>query len=414
MIGFFKKRRNVIFLIGVLCVLLLSGTLLTTGMPKADLFIPLKLIVYPKTYAATMSSTPGISILVGGSGNVNKVEYSTNYGKLITWDNSTGKITEQGKKAKVPVDVSVYWSPLVNGQEKTSNGIIVKATILNNNKIVAKKQVKIKYDPETYLYSVEPSADVIITNDKDTQANYLITIHDAVSIAIKSQRKSYGAGDVATEGHIILNTEDENGKVKVYTISSFGAFGFENGIFTIVSGSGLIPIVMTFSRNDKGEYSLLEYKEPIPGRDNWKSTKALFPKKLWDKVLMTDKDQTERYRTEIYNQQETQAIRYLQSIGRNAPVSREYVNRESLKINVEASNKIFAGLMKYDLELNSFPFWIGSKELIENGVRYVYKTSQSKTSDGYDLVTFMKTEVDGTLVKQYKYKIVGNDIEEIK
>ena len=80
------------------------------------------------------------------------------------------------------------------------------------------------------------------------------TIDEAVSRAVKSQGKSYLVGEVVTEGHIIFDTEEKDGQVKVYTIVSIGWFGFENGIFTTVSGSGAIPTVMTFSQNESGAY----------------------------------------------------------------------------------------------------------------------------------------------------------------
>jgi len=91
-------------------------------------------------------------------------------------------------------------------------------------------------------------------------------IDDAVSLAIEGQSTSYYMGETSTEGHIILDFEEKNETVKVYTIASFGSFGFENGIFTKVSGSGAIPTVITFAQNENGEYSLLEYKEPMDAR----------------------------------------------------------------------------------------------------------------------------------------------------
>lgn len=78
-------------------------------------------------------------------------------------------------------------------------------------------------------------------------------------------------------------------------------------------------------------------------------------------------------------------------------------------INVEASNKLFSEFTKYNSFLNSCPYWIGTREQIENGVRYIYETFQSKTSDGYDLITFKKTREDGTVVQEYNYKIIGTE-----
>ncbi|MGE5474150.1 MAG: hypothetical protein ACM3UU_08025 [Ignavibacteriales bacterium] len=229
-------------------------------------------------------------------------------------------------------------------------------------------------------------------------------IEQAVSQAILEQHSKYLDGEAATEGHIILETEEKNGKVKAYTVSSFSWFGFENGVFTTVSGSGAIPTVMTFSKNEKGQYLLLEYKEPLDGAMNVKSTKEMFPKKLWNEVLSGDK-----YYSELVKQEEAQAAKYLEDIGRKAEVSHKYVERKLPKINVEASNKLFAEFTKYNSELNKFPYWLGTREQLENGLRYIYETSQNKTSDGYDLIVFKKTKQDGTLVKEYRYKIVGSE-----
>lgn len=230
------------------------------------------------------------------------------------------------------------------------------------------------------------------------------TLEQAVSQAVLKRSSSYLEGEAAAEGHIILDTEEKNGKIKVYTVSSFGWFGFENGVFTSVGGCGAIPTVITFSKGQNGVYSLLEYKEPVDGAGNVKSKKEMFPKRLWDKVLSGDK-----YYSELVKQKEAQAAEYLKSIGRNAKVSQKYVERKLPKINVEASNKLFAEFTKSNPEVNKFPYWLGTREQLENGVRYIYETSQSKTDDGHDLIVFKKTKQDGTLIKEYKYKIVGSE-----
>ncbi|MGE5328672.1 MAG: M56 family metallopeptidase [Deltaproteobacteria bacterium] len=225
----------------------------------------------------------------------------------------------------------------------------------------------------------------------------------AVSEAILSKKSSYLAGEAAAEGHVILDTEEKNGKIKVYTVSSFGWFGFENGIFTKVSGSGAIPTVITFLRNQKSEYSLLEYKEPVDGAGYTKSIKQMFPQKLWNQVLTVNKYQ------ELTKQQETQAAQYLKSIGREAKISEKYVEKKLPNINVEASNTLFSEFTKENQELNEFPYWLGTKEKLENGVRYIYQTLQSKADDGCDLIAFKKTKQDGAVVKEYRYKIVGSE-----
>ncbi len=112
---------------------------------------------------------------------------------------------------------------------------------------------------------------------------------------------------------------------------------------------------------------------------------------------------------DLIRQQEEQAVAYLTGIGKSAKVSAGNVEKKLVNINVEASNKLFAEFTKYDSFLSNCPYWIGTKEQIENGVRYIYETTQSKTSDGYDVIIFKKTREDGTVVQGYKYKIVGSE-----
>ncbi|SHK13329.1 transcriptional regulator [Desulforamulus aeronauticus] len=230
------------------------------------------------------------------------------------------------------------------------------------------------------------------------------TLDQAVSLAIKEQRKSYLEGEFATEGHLILDSEKKAEAVTVFTIASFGFFGFENGIFTKISGSGAIPTVMIFARNETGDYSLLAYKEPKDGEYYTDSIKKLFPNRLHNQVLSAHKEYPK-----LAMQQEEQAAEYLKSIGRIAQVSEKHVDKQLPDIDVEASNKLFAELTKYNSFLNNCPYWIGTREIMENDGRYIYETSQSKTNDGYDLIIFKKTKEDGTVMTEYQYKIVGSE-----
>ena len=242
--------------------------------------------------------------------------------------------------------------------------------------------------------------DVNLHSIDDTISN---TIDDTISNAIKTRNQDrYYKGEVATEGHIILDIEEKDNIIKVYTIASFGYFGFENGVFTMISGSGAIPTVITFSKNEKDGYSLLEYKEPMDGALYMDSLKKMFPKKLHDAVLSADK-----YYPELVKQKEAQAAEYLKSIGRTAKVSAAYVEKKLLNINVQASNRLFGG--KENPFLNEYPYWLGTRERVENGVRYIYKTYQSKTNDNFDLVIFKKTKEDGTIVEEYRFKIVESE-----
>lgn len=293
-----------------------------------------------------------------------------------------------------------------------SNGIMVKNTTINGYVLDSNGAwVQSEQNSSSNLNgnnSANSSELASNSSRKASDSNTMLPkdIEQAVSQAIKSKNQySYLIGEVATEGHIILDKEEKDGVVKVYTLSSFGYFGFQNGIFTKVSGSGSIPTIITFSKDANGAYSLNEYKEPIDGDECLESTKAMFPERLWDNVI----DQANAIYPELAKMQEVQAEEYLRRIGRLAKVSSDHVEREIPDIDVAASNKLFSEWGKDDLLLNDCPYWLGTVEKIENGERIIYETAQSKSNDGYDLITFKKMKADGTIIEQRKYKIVGSE-----
>ncbi len=232
----------------------------------------------------------------------------------------------------------------------------------------------------------------------------LSNIENAISEAIKGRSSRYAFGEVVTEGHIILDTKDKNGATKVYTIASCGVFGFENGIFTKISGSGAIPTVIIFSRDEDDNYILSEYEEPMDGSGYGDSIRRMFPLSLRSRVLAAHKD----YKA-LAKQQEAQAKKYLESIGRDAKVSAEHVEKKLPDIDVQASNKIFTEFTKYDTLLNACPYWLGTREKVEEGLRYIYRTSQSKTEDDFDLITFTKEKEDGAIVEEKNFKIIDGE-----
>lgn len=361
------------------------------------------LIVSPARYSTFMSSTPGIAIRPGYQDHQGYVRYSTDKGSLFTWNGST--MSEPVETIDLSFETRVFWSPTGgNSEMRKGESNIITASVFDErgNELDKKYVTVICESPATY--TVELSSDIILIGGAPPQVQKPKSIDDAVSDAIKGRSNSYKRDECVTEGHIILDKEEKDGTVKVYTVSSIGGFGFENGIFTKVSGSGSIPTVMTFSINENGEYTLLEYKEPLDGAGYAGSIKKMFPKRLHNRVISSNEDYSD-----LVRQQEKQAAEYLKSIGREAKISARYVEKKLSDINVEAKNKLFAEYTKFDQFLNTCPYWIGTREQIEDGIRYIYETSQSRTSDGYDLITFKKVKEDGTLVEERKYKIVGSE-----
>lgn len=319
-------------------------------------------------------------------------------GQWYYFDNNgymkVGWIQDQGKWYYLCGSGAMAKNTTIDGYVLDYNGAWIQAT--QNNSSVSKEK--------NAANAIENSE----SNNNNSNSNNIISkdIEQAVSQAIVSKnQKDYKKGEVATEGHIILEVEEKDSVVKAYTLSSFGYFGFENGIFTKVSGSGTIPTVMTFSKDVNGEYSLIEYKEPIDGDECAASIKEMFPERLWDKVLSNSNASY----SELEVSQEDQAKEYLKQIGRTAQVSAKYVERQLPDIDVSAENELFAYSGKKDSFLNNCPYWLGTQEKVENGVRLIYETSQSTSSDGYDVITFKETKADGTVIEKRSYKIVGSE-----
>lgn len=215
----------------------------------------------------------------------------------------------------------------------------------------------------------------------------------------------YKEGEFAAEGHVMLAAKEDQNTITVYALVSFGFFGFENGVFTTVSGGSRIPTVLVLARASEGKYQLESYKEPIDGGGYLDSVKKLFPKSLHATILSG----SDQYIKTVVEQQETQARGYLESIGRDAQVKVGYVEKELSNINVQAANKLTAELTKYNEFLNNCPYWLGTREQLEDGIRYIYEKQQIKAEDGLDVIVFTKYKEDGSIVQQEKYKIVGSE-----
>lgn len=215
----------------------------------------------------------------------------------------------------------------------------------------------------------------------------------AQAVFIENDAK-YFSGEVNAEGHIILDTLVESENVTVYALTTYGEYGFEDGIFTKVAGTGVIPAKIVFNK-ENGKYSLVEYREPADGSDYADSLKTLFPSNLVNRAInYTDWD-AER----CYQQEYQYANEYLTSISRDAEVNFK-VNHKLANMNVSVSNSLL------DL-YHDYPYWIGTQEKIEHGVRYVYQKLWEDKGNGDGTVTF----------KKYKYEtdeVVEEYIIEIK
>lgn len=251
---------------------------------------------------------------------------------------------------------------------------------------------------------------VCFLTDPKTPEDTTTTIEYAVAQAIlRENEPAYYdfATECAAEGHIIYGTEAEGDIHKVYVLTSYSRFGFENGYFIDQSG-GITPAVMTFEKTDSG-YELLDIEYVSDGSEYVPSIERLFPKKYQNRV----KYQTPFDYVSLRKQEKAYAQAYLDKIGRTEEI-REYREVEhplltELGVSVEVSNDLLGldCINRYN-HLNG----IGYFESVEDGVRYIYRKDYNKeqnkiicTKEVYDTKEIVeKIEIDsltGEVISQY-------------
>ena len=213
------------------------------------------------------------------------------------------------------------------------------------------------------------------------------TPEEAVDRALKLDYFHYSSdqtpqqGEFYAQAHHTYGTEQKDGKTIVYTVTRQAEFGFINGYFTDVSGS-MAPTVITFGSYMGGDSAVATAKD---GALYASSIREMFPKEYADEILKHG----DKYNEELWDQLVAQAEAYLISIGRKAEVRRTgEVGLSTLSdhgVSVEVDNL----LVNMPL-LADYPFY-GTKEKIEDGVRFVYSTSYDALSGQ---VTYLKYAYD--------------------
>ncbi|WP_343342306.1 M56 family metallopeptidase [Terrisporobacter petrolearius] len=218
-----------------------------------------------------------------------------------------------------------------------------------------------------------------------------------------------GDGELSVEAHKILGKSTKNDKIEIYLIATYGDYEFQNNIFNLVHASSQVPLKITFTTNstegsklkNNNKYYYVDMKMASDGANLEKSIKDMFPRKEANKALdiITDTKESEKLLEEI-NQD---ATKYVESLGRKSKVTYHYVQKE----NTEG----FALDNIWELkELGKYPDYIGTREVIENKKRYIYKTDYSKTTK---VLFFTKTAENNERVEEISYEINNNKMQRI-
>lgn len=193
-----------------------------------------------------------------------------------------------------------------------------------------------------------------------------LTEDQAVALALTSSSNRHREGECFAEGHIILGTDKKRDTTKIYALTMTGWYGFQNDNFVKVSGTGVIPAVVTINdHNDVG----IEY--PEDGSYYAPSIMKMFPLKYRTRIF----DDRDSDRKTLKKQEQVYARDYLSKIGRKAKIGDygdfEHTLLTDLGVSVEVSNK----LEDFYKGHSNYPYFIGTQEYIENNLRVVYQMS---------------------------------------
>lgn len=244
--------------------------------------------------------------------------------------------------------------------KKNSSYFLDKESCLDHNRKIDTKTVNANY----YEFFSIPDDTEFATATPDPDS----VVHEVI---LAENAKKDWLGECHTEGHVLLGSEENGNKTKIYTLTSFNSFGFENGYFTDVGGNSM-PAVITVDRNT-GAYSI---RYPEDGEYYPKSIKKMFPVKYQSRAF----GDNEKDSADMWKQCVAQAEEYLESIGRKAEVKGwsdvPHTIFTDIGMPVEISNRLEDYLKTYQ-----FYNYLGYEEVIEDGTRYVYRTSHLTDKD---------------------------------
>ena len=230
-------------------------------------------------------------------------------------------------------------------------------------------------------------------------------LDDAIALAVFDyNNKNFEEGECSGEGHILMakEGEDDADEQTCYLLTMFGKYEFENGNFVKCAGTGAIPAVVTFERDEEGIYRVKEYQEAEDGSGFVGSIKKLFPEDLWSRcITIEDEDNSE-----LVKMEQGYAEEYLAFIGReDAEIGEfgdfEYKIDSDYGISDEVSNKLM-DLHNSNNFINNCPYWYGDREVIEGGIRYIYS---KEIDEKAKKVLFSKREYgnDDVIIESAEY-----------
>ncbi len=261
-----------------------------------------------------------------------------------------------------------YSNALVNCSVKRK---LISACPLAFGEVGVKNRVKavLNYKKPTFWILLASTVALFIvgacfmTSPETRESSVESDLDTAISEAIlELNSDKYWVGECPAEGHIVLGTENWDDETRVYLIVEFSSFGFTNGWF-INQNSYRRLVNMGFKKSEDG------YKLGSTFYDVMEGTSFAFPEKYRRMAEnLTDKDLAN-----LWSQCESYAKAYLKEIGREAKIGQygdmEHILLTDVGVSVDVSNRVVNSIGIYNAGE------IGFFERVENGVRYIYRTS---------------------------------------
>lgn len=289
-----------------------------------------------------------------------------------------------------------------------------RVELIKNSKNFSKKK---KIFTLTGIVCLLVMGGVLLTNGKTIKVDE--DLDKAISNVILEEygaeyEKNYpgiysGEGELSVEAHKILGKSTKNDKIEIYLIATYGDYEFQNDIFNLVYASSQIPLKITFTTNskegsklkDNNKYYFVDMKMASDGANLEKSIKDMFPTKEAYKAL--DIINGAKGSEKLFEEINQDATKYVESLGRKSKVTYHYVQKE----NIDESE--LDNIWKLE-EVGTYPDYIGTREVIENKKRYIYRTDYSKTTK---VLAFTKTDENGDIVEEILYEINNNKVKKI-
>lgn len=232
-------------------------------------------------------------------------------------------------------------------------------------------------------------------------------LEDSITTAINSRYKGQlYSGEFATSGHITLSTETDGSNTTVTVYLSYYEFQFENGVFEkCADATG--PAKLVFSKDALGNYSLVEFLEPVKKGNQYNiALQTMFSDEDIAKINNIEFDESQK---QIINDQIIATVKdYLTYIGRSeAKIALDY--QEKNYPPLDPKNAILFDVLYKAYQ--EYPYYAGSIERMENGVRYEYKTDYEKQGTS-DVFTYTKTNTANQKVEEkVKLELNGSDVK---